>query len=72
MTVFKLTEEQASIVRNYVNPRNKSRTTPILDADGNWVIGKNLIIDPDYTDIHGQLTDLEEIEFNPIPVELDA
>lgn len=68
MTVFKLTPEQAAIVRNYVNPKNKARTIPILDADGNWVIGKNLMSDPDYTQIHQYLTELEEIEFNPIPI----
>lgn len=64
MIILKATQEQYVKLNGYEN--NNSKINFIKDADDNWVIGKNVLEDPDFAAIKEDLLLLEEIEFKPV------
>ena len=63
MTVLKATQEQYNALNGY---RNRNSVLQFIkDADGNYIVGKNVLTDDAFLDIRPQLEELEEIDFNP-------
>ena len=66
--VLKATEEQYNFLNGLVKGSNKLEF--IKDADDHWIVGKQVLNDPAWESIKAELLELEEIDFNPIVVEL--
>ena len=41
----------------------------VKDGSDRWIVGLNVLIDPNFSAIHDQLEQLERIEYTPIPEE---
>jgi hypothetical protein len=63
MIVLRATQEQYNYLNNY--QKNNSELHFALDGNGDWVVGKQNIDNPDFLEIREQLLQLEEIEFVP-------
>ena len=66
--VLKATDVQYNNLNGRVN--GNSRIEFIKDADGNWIIGKEVLTDPNWQAIWPDLNQLEDIPFNPVVTEL--
>lgn len=42
----------------------------VKDADGNWIIGKEILKDPVFNHLQSEFLGLEEIEFKPVIQEI--
>ena len=42
----------------------------IQDENNNWVVNKSVLVDPNFTEINRQLSELEEIDFVPKQIEI--
>jgi hypothetical protein len=60
-------EQKNALEGNYLNG---SLFQFIEDANGNWVVNKSVLFDPNFTEIHSQLSELEEIDFEPKQTEI--
>ena len=38
----------------------------VKDANNNWIVGKDILTDPNFTHLQSEFVSLEEIEYNPI------
>lgn len=61
MKVLKATETQYNALDGYRNGNFVLKFTK--DANDNWIVGKGVLFDPNFSAIHEQLNELEEIEF---------
>ena len=39
----------------------------VKDGSDRWIVGTNVLTDPNFSAIHDQLDELERIEYTPIP-----
>jgi hypothetical protein len=63
ITVLKATEQQKKDLEGNYNNGNIIRF--IQDADGNWIIGEDVLTDPNFAEVHDQLNELGKIEYKP-------
>ena len=63
ITVLKATEAQKTAIHGYQN--GISRIEFIKDGNGNWIVGKGVLDNPDFEPILPQLLELSEIIFVP-------
>lgn len=42
----------------------------VKDGSDKWIVGTEVLNDPDFAEIHDQLEQLERIEYTPFPPEL--
>ena len=68
ITVLKATTEQKNTLEQFVNGNWAIKF--IQDSNGNWVIGKSILVNSKYEAIKSQLKALEEIPYNPVIEEL--
>jgi len=67
MEVLKATQAQYEALNGYTN--KASQLIFIQDKFNNWIVGKEVLSDPNFTEIHSQLSELEEIDFEPKEIE---
>ena len=57
--------EQYTALNGYKN--KTSELLFVLDGSDRWIVGLTVLDDPNFTEIHNQLNDLERIEYTPFP-----
>jgi hypothetical protein len=57
--------EQYTTLNGYKN--KTSELLFVLDGSDRWIVGLTVLDDPNFTEIHNQLNDLERIEYTPFP-----
>ena len=65
MIVLKATEQQYKELEGYANGINILSFAK--DAEDNWIVGKQVLNDPAFEDIHESLQNLLEIEYQAPP-----
>lgn len=68
MKVLKATQEQFESLDGWSNGNNILKFTK--DADGNWIVGKQILSNGNFSDIHDQLSQLEEIDYKKPDIEI--
>lgn len=68
MKVLKANTEQYNALNGYRNGNSVLKFTQ--DANDNWIVGKSVLRDDAFLAIRPQLEQLEEIDFNPIQIEI--
>jgi len=68
MIVLKANKSQHNKLNGY--SKNNSLISFIKDCNGNYVIGLNVLDDPNFIEIKEKLTDLQRIKFEPIKEQL--
>lgn len=63
MTVLKATQQQKESLESFENGQWVIRF--VQDADGNWIIGKSILENSKYSAVKNELSQLEEIPYNP-------
>ena len=58
-------DEQYNSLNGYQN--NTSELLFVLDGSGRYIVGLEVLNDPNFVEIHDQLNELERIEYTPIP-----
>ena len=48
---------------------NSSELLFVKDGSNKWIVGLEVLNDPNFSEIHNQLNELERIEFTPFPDE---
>lgn len=48
---------------------NSSELLFVKDGSDRWIVGLEVLSDPNFAEIHDQLNELERIEFTPFPDE---
>jgi hypothetical protein len=43
----------------------------VKDGSDRWIVGLQVLNDPNFAEIHDQLNELERIEYTPFPPEID-
>lgn len=66
--VLKATEAQYNLLNDITS--GNSKLSFIKDADDNWIIGKSVLSDSAWLSIRHELSQLQEIDFNPIVTEI--
>ena len=46
---------------------NSSELLFVKDGSDRWIVGTEVLNDPNFTEIHDQLNELERIEYTPFP-----
>lgn len=67
MIVLHPNEEQYQALNGYKN--KVSELLFVKDGSDRWVVGVNVLYDPNFAEIHDQLNELERIEYTPFPPE---
>tara|TARA_R100000084_G_C4531920_1_gene91565 strand:- start:58 stop:267 length:210 start_codon:yes stop_codon:yes gene_type:complete len=67
MIVLKATQKQYKELEGYTNGINILSFAK--DAEGNWIVGKQVLEDPAFESIHESLQNLLEIEYQAPPEE---
>lgn len=65
MIVLHPNTEQYNALNGYKN--KSSELIFVLDGSGRYIVGLNVLNDPNFSEIHDQLNELERIEYTPIP-----
>lgn len=63
MLVLHPNNEQYTALNGYKN--NASELLFVKDGSGRWIVGLEVLDDPNFVEIHDQLNDLERIEYTP-------
>ncbi len=63
MVVLHPNTEQFSTLNGYTN--NSSMLSFVVDGSGRYIVGVEVLSDPNFTEIHEQLNALERIEYTP-------
>jgi hypothetical protein len=63
MIVLTPTPEQLNRLNGFKN--NTSKLEFVLDGSGRYIVGIEVLNDPNFTEIHDQLNELEKIEYTP-------
>ena len=61
--------EQYTALNGYKH--NSSELLFVKDGSDRWIVGTQVLNDPNFAEIHDQLQQLERIEFTPFPPESD-
>jgi hypothetical protein len=67
MIVLQPNTEQYNALNEYRN--GNSVLQFVKDGSDRWIVGLNVLTDPNFSAIHDQLNELERIEYTPIPEE---
>jgi hypothetical protein len=67
MIVLHPNNEQYTLLNGYRH--NSSELLFVKDGSGRWIVGTEVLNDPNFIEIHDQLNELERIEFTPFPDE---
>lgn len=65
MTVLHPNLEQYNALNGYKN--NASELLFVKDGSDRWIVGLEVLNDPNFEAIHDQLNELERIEYTPFP-----
>lgn len=65
MIVIHPNETQYNSLNGYKN--KSSELLFVKDGSDRWIVGLEVLDDPNFSDIHEQLNELERIEYTPIP-----
>lgn len=63
MIVLHPNTDQYDALNGYRN--NASELLFVLDGSGRYIVGLEVLNDPNFTEIHDQLDELERIEYTP-------
>ena len=69
MIVLHPNNEQYTTLNGYTN--NSSRLEFVKDGSDRWIVGLEVLNDPNFEAIHDQLNDLERIEYTPYVEEIN-
>lgn len=64
MIVLHPNTEQYNALNGYTN--GSSKLEFVLDGIGKYIVGLEVLEDPNFSEIHEQLNELERIEYTPI------
>jgi hypothetical protein len=64
MIVLHPNTEQYNALNGYIN--GSSKLEFVLDGSGKYIVGLEVLEDPNFSEIHEQLNELERIEYTPI------
>lgn len=64
MKVLKATQEQYNSLNGF--KKGNSILNFTKDANGNWIVGKNVLTGNNFIEVREQLQQLEEIEHEPL------
>jgi hypothetical protein len=67
MIVLHPNTEQYTALNGYKH--NSSELLFVKDGSDRWIVGTEVLNDPNFAEIHDQLNELERIEFTPFPDE---
>jgi hypothetical protein len=67
MIVLHPNAEQYNALNGYRH--NSSELLFVKDGSDRWIVGTEVLNDPNFAEIHDQLQQLERIEFTPFPDE---
>jgi hypothetical protein len=67
MIVLHPNTEQYNALNGYRH--NSSELLFVKDGSDRWIVGTEVLNDPNFTEIHDQLNELERIEYTPNPDE---
>lgn len=67
MIVIHPNTEQYNALNGYKH--KSSELIFVLDGSGRYIVGTQVLNDPNFADIHDQLNELERIEYTPFPPE---
>lgn len=67
MIVLHPNSEQYNALNGYKD--NSSELLFVLDGSGRYIVGLEVLDDPNFAEIHDQLEQLERIEYTPFPDE---
>jgi hypothetical protein len=67
MIVLHPNTEQYTDLNGYRH--NSSELLFVKDGSDRWIVGTEVLNDPNFTEIHDQLEQLERIEYTPFPDE---
>jgi len=59
--------EQYNALNGYQN--NSSKLVFVLDGSGRYIVGLEVLSDPNFSEIHDELNELEIIEFTTIEID---
>ena len=59
--------EQYTALNGYIH--NSSELLFVKDGSDRWIVGLEVLDDPNFAEIHDQLEQLERIEYTPFPDE---
>jgi hypothetical protein len=65
MIVLHPNTEQYNALNGYMH--NSSELLFVKDGSDRWIVGTNVLNDPNFSEIHDQLEQLERIEYTPFP-----
>jgi hypothetical protein len=65
MIVLHPTDEQYTALNGY--QYESSELLFVKDGSNRWIVGLEVLDDPNFAEIHGQLEQLERIEYTPPP-----
>jgi hypothetical protein len=65
MIVLHPNETQYNALNGYKN--KASELLFVKDGSDRWIVGLEVLNDPNFAEIHEQLDELERIEYTPIP-----
>jgi hypothetical protein len=65
MIVLHPNETQYNALNGYKN--NSSELLFVKDGSDRWIVGLEVLNDPNFAEIHEQLDELERIEYTPFP-----
>jgi hypothetical protein len=65
MLVLHPNTEQYTALNRYKN--NASELLFVKDGSNRWIVGLEVLNDPNFSEIHDQLNELERIEYTPFP-----
>jgi len=65
MIVLHPNNEQYNALNGY--KYKSSELLFVKDGSDRWIVGLNVLTDPNFAPIHDQLNELERIEYTPIP-----
>jgi hypothetical protein len=65
MIVLHPNTEQYNDLNGYRH--NSSELLFVKDGSDRWIVGTEVLNDPNFTEIHDQLNELEHIEYTPNP-----
>jgi hypothetical protein len=64
MIVLHPNERQYNALNSYTNGVNKLIFA--IDGSGRYIVGLEVLDDPNFSEIHSQLEELERIEYTPV------
>jgi len=64
MIVLHPNKEQYNTLNGYTN--GSSKLEFVVDGSGRYIVGLEVLQDPNFSEIHEQLNELERIEYTPI------